>query len=432
MSDFGLEYLVEYSQVFDDAVPELPALLNGISRTRLLNVASFFLGFANRGSKFAHYRDFLQMFFSEENTKIGNDIYRRLSQVGKNPDAGIELISPQSILQLFEFCYNHLDENDTQTLAESEVNIFKAILVLNTLNNKTQEQGIDATKDEDEKVKLPALALAMSFPNSEFINSEITEILLGQFVRAVYLFEFLEQNDETKELLIAFLSHFNCATWKEYLKSIFPIAIAVVKAEKEGIIDIVIEHNDDFEKSCQFVDKLILSQDELLEEGYDFRAIRSKPLYKTAEGIYRVVYPLFVVELVFKGLYFKLREIHDGLDKDKKVKGGGISAVFIAIISQSKTSYIKHWKRSTESATTFNIAGLILRRSTECQRNQITISVMAIMHFCLNQKTFLLTEVSNQLLIMKSTRRSLERSYISILIRKVSKTKKRYCNYLIM
>ena|GEM_PF-4983802 len=58
-----VDYLIEYSMIFSDNLPEIENLLQGISQSTLLKTASFFLGFANKGSKYASAKDFLEMFF---------------------------------------------------------------------------------------------------------------------------------------------------------------------------------------------------------------------------------------------------------------------------------------------------------------------------------------------------------------------------------
>ena len=334
-----IDYLIEYRQVFDGEQPTVSDLLQGISRSMLLKTASFFLGFANIGSKFAHYKDFLEMFFAAENSDMANDIFEKVRAIEEKDQRGITFVSPQSILQLFEFAFNNLDDSNTQSSQEIEVSVFKAIVLLNQVNNQKQEEGMAGVKDEDDTIKLPALSIAMSYPNSEFINYEIAEVLLGQFVRAIYLFEFLEENEHTKVLLSSFLDAFECEDWREYLKTIFSIALVAVNKENEGVIDISITANEHFEKTCSFIDKLILSQEELMEEGYDFRSIRSSPLYRIEKGIYRVVYPLFLIELIFKGLYFKLREIHDGLPKGDKVPGSNFRSFYCDYFSEQALLY---------------------------------------------------------------------------------------------
>jgi hypothetical protein len=63
-SGFTLDILVTFSEVFDEEPKDLKAYLTGISRSKLLNVGAFFLGFANRNSEFKDYKEFFKYVFS--------------------------------------------------------------------------------------------------------------------------------------------------------------------------------------------------------------------------------------------------------------------------------------------------------------------------------------------------------------------------------
>jgi hypothetical protein len=335
----SFDYLIQYSQIFDDDPPELGTLLKGISRSTLLKAGSYFLGFANEGSAYSDFKDFLEMFFRAENAEIGNHVYKRILKLKETSSNEISFVNPQSILQLFEYSFNNLDETHSQSEAEAEVNTFKAIILLNQINNENQEKGLASTNGLDSGIQLAAISLAMSYPNSEFINYNLFEILIAQLVKAVYLFEFLENRDDTNPLLAAFLNSFNCKDWKEYLSRLLPLVVAVTNVKREGIIHIVIEKNEHFDRDVSFVNNLILSQEELLEEGFDFRAIRSRPLYSLEQGKYTVVYPLFVIEMVFKGLYFKLKQVHDTLPKEQKIKGSNFRSFYCDNFSEQELLY---------------------------------------------------------------------------------------------
>src|ERR1043165_6189768 len=92
-----VNYLLEYSKVFDEKPPELSALLDGISRSRLLQVASFFLGLANRDSEFQHYKDLIEMFFREENNDFAQGVYDKVYAIDQNQEEGIAIVSQQSM-----------------------------------------------------------------------------------------------------------------------------------------------------------------------------------------------------------------------------------------------------------------------------------------------------------------------------------------------
>ena len=151
-----------------------------------------------------------------------------------------------------------------------------------------------------------------------YIHFDIAEIWATQFIKTTYLFQFLETTDLTKPLLKAFLDYFNSATWQDYLKSLIPLTTSAIDNKNEAHTDIVIAPGEKFKEGCDFVEKLIVTEDEKLDEN-DFLSLRAKPFYKIQDGVYRIIFNLFVVEKIFKGVYFFLRDINNKLPNGVKV-----------------------------------------------------------------------------------------------------------------
>ena len=97
-----------------------------------------------------------------------------------------------------------------------------------------------------------------------------------------------------------------------------PLTISAIKNDKESHIDIVVPPGENFEKDCAFIEKLIVLENDELDEN-DFKTLRSKPFYKVQEGVYRIIFNLFVIEKIFKGVYFLLRDVNDNLPADIKI-----------------------------------------------------------------------------------------------------------------
>lgn len=311
--------LVEFSRVFDEAPANLQTYLTGISRKTMLTAASFLLGFYNRKSKFDDFRELLEMFFNAENNEFANEIYQKLRTCEVEVRVPLKIINPFSALQIFEFSFDHLTDEEIQSKAETERNIFKAILFQNEVNTTNQMAAFDSTAGMKIPYRVPYLSLAQSFPFSELINYDKGEVLAAQIVKSVFLFEFLASDGKTQALLAAFLNYFGCDSWQDYLKKVMPLVLTEIKNPREAHTDIVVEQGDHFEESCTFIEKLIITNEEALAD-YDFKKIRAKPFYKIEDGVYRIIFGLFNIEILYKGLYFKLSEINDTLPKAEKIK----------------------------------------------------------------------------------------------------------------
>lgn len=315
----SIKLLVEYSPIFGEQPKSLDHYLTGISRPRLLNVAAFFLGFSNRQSKFEDFKEFLSMFFCAENQKIAEELYNKLTALRRKYRTELTIINSQGSLQLFEYAFDNLTDVDTQTQAQAEVNIFKALLAINEQNTSKEKVAFQSTAHLADGTKPAGMTLAQTFPYSELVNFEITEVWAAQLIKSIYLFEFLESNAQTQELLKAFLKYFDCSNWKEFLLKILPIISSVIMAEREAHTDINVTKDKDFVKNCAFIDKLIVLDSEVVID-YDFKKLRAKPLYKISEGTYRIIFGLFIVELIHKGVFFKLAELNQLQPEATKIK----------------------------------------------------------------------------------------------------------------
>lgn len=311
--------LLEFEVAFPDEKPlAIEQYLSGGNRSIILNLAAFFLGFKNHKSKYADNREFFGMFFRKENNDFANQVYGRVKKFEKKGVA-IGIINPYSSLKLFEYYFSKSEEPIRQTDAEFEVNLFKAYLILNSEFTKKQSVAFPTSQESDEELKMPMFMFCMQYPISDKTNYDINLIWVTQVIKSIYLFQFLESHERTQALLTAFLEYFNCSTWHEYLKSLLPLTISATKRVKEAHTDIVVEVDENFEKNCSFIEKLIIQERDELDQN-DFITTRAKPFYKIKDGVYRVIFNLFVVEKIFKGVYFILRDVNKSLPVASRIK----------------------------------------------------------------------------------------------------------------
>lgn len=311
--------ILEFEVAFpDEEKLTVEQYLAGGSREVILNSAAFFLGFKSQKSNFSDNREFLGMFFRKENNNLANHIYEKIKEFEKK-GARIGIINPYSSLKLFEHFFSKSEEPETQSQAEFEVNLFKAYLVLNSEFTQKQSIAFSSAKESDEELKIPMMMFCMQYPVSDKTNYDINQIWTTQMIKSIYLFQFLESHEKTQPLLTEFLAYFNCPTWQEYLKSLIPLTTPAIKNEREAHTDIVVEPGDNFEQGCAFIEKLMIQENDELDQN-DFLTIRAKPFYKVKEGVYRIIFNLFVVEKIFKGVYFLLRDVNKTLPKASRIK----------------------------------------------------------------------------------------------------------------
>jgi len=326
MSDnINMSKAVKMGQIleFEVAFPEEEKLpiekyLAGGSREIILNAAAFFLGFNNQKSKFNDIRELLGMYFRKENNDFANKVYDNIKELEKKGKQ-IVIINPYSSLKLFESFFSKPEEPETQSQAEFEVNLFKAYLVLNSEFTDRQSVAFPTAQESDEELKIPVMLFCMQYPVSDKTNYDINQIWATQMIKSIYLFQFLESHEKTQPLLTEFLAYFNRPTWQKYLKSLIPLTTPAIKNEREAHTDIVVEPGNNFEQGCAFIEKLMIQENDEFDQN-DFLTTRAKPFYKVKEGVYRIIFNLFVVEKIFKGVYFLLRDVNKTLPKASRIK----------------------------------------------------------------------------------------------------------------
>lgn len=314
-----LKQLLEFEIAFPNEIPKtVEDYLMGGSKEIILNVAASFLGFRSRKSSFENPIAALGMFFREQNSKFANEVYDRIKNLENNGKEVI-IFNTYSSLRLFEIFFSiESQEVFSQTDEEFEINLFKALLVLNSDFTRKQSIAMQSTVKLGKELRFPMLMFCSSYPISDKVNYNLNETWITQCVKSILFFQYLENDDKTGNLLAEFINYFGCNTWREYLKKILPLTISFIKKETEGHTDIIVENSDNFKQDCEFIEKLSVDENDEFETP-DFLILRTKPFYKIKDGVYRIIFDLFLVEKIYRGVYFILRDLNKKLPKSKQV-----------------------------------------------------------------------------------------------------------------
>ena len=316
----GMVQLLEFKVAFPNEEPlSVEEYLNGGSKDLILKVAAFFLGSKSQDSKYHDNREFLGAIFGPENNALANSVNDKIIEIEKK-GTRVRIINTYTSMRIFESFFTKEEEPETQTHAEFEINIFKAYLTLNSEFTYNQDAAISSTEELDDELKIAMMMFCSDYPIADKENYNIKQVWGSQMIKTIFLFQYLEGNVATRPLLNAFLASFNKTTWQDYLKSFVSLTTPIIKDEKEGHTDIQITNDEDFQQNCSFLEKLIVHDyDEL--DANDFLTLRAKPLYKIENGVYRIIFDLFLVEKIFKGMYFSLRDTNETLPVGQKITG---------------------------------------------------------------------------------------------------------------
>ena len=318
-----LERLLEFEEIFPNETPQpLIDYLKGSSKEMIRGVATFFLSFNNVNTSHTN-KKLLKEIFSKENDEIRNFVYSKITNFKRN-GIDINIINHYSSLRLFELYYDFVEAEVSQTFEEFEINLFKVYLLLNTEWVKKQDQAINSVEkvketitEEFGKGAIPIIKVFTTFyPTFDKDNYDIMQSWVSQLYRSILFLKFISNHPKGGKLWSTFLDHNNCDSWQNYLKKLIPITLSAIKFDNERHTTISVVKDEYFEDNCDFIENIILEE---YDKDEDFRPLRENPIYKIKRGEYRIIFNLFVVQKLYKGLYFALKNINDSLSKSNKI-----------------------------------------------------------------------------------------------------------------
>lgn len=341
--------LLEFNQVFDEEPLTTSEYLTGISRAQLLTLGAFLLGFEKRSISIDGHKELLENWFSEGNQEFATRVYHKILALQEEYES-IQIINSFTSLQLFEHVFG-IDQKTTTPFSVSKVDferrLFKCYLLLNQINTSFDQRVNASVKSVHPDLKPAMFILTQQLAYMDTANYDISNVLVAQMAKAGLFFDFISSDTRVKPHLDTFLGDFEAPDWQSFLKKYMPIVGAVLGNEKETYTDIVVPEGEDFESSCGFFNRLILQDGNELSE-YDFVSLRSNPFYEIKKGIYRVIFSLFAVEKIFRGMYFLFSRINNSLPKEESIAdfksfyGNEFSEKFLFYKSLKK-SFPKGW-----------------------------------------------------------------------------------------
>lgn len=81
-----------------------------------------------------------------------------------------------------------------------------------------------------------------------------------------------------------------------------------------------------------------MDEKDKLDEN-DFLTLRARPFYKIKDGVYRIIFNLFVVEKLFKGIYFQLRIVNKQLPEKQQLNDDELRRLYCYDFSEKILLY---------------------------------------------------------------------------------------------
>lgn len=161
---------------------------------------------------------------------------------------------------------------------------------------------------------------------------------LYQVTQSFLFFKLLESTPKNQGLLNAFYSYFGIKSWKEYVRTVYSLALMSYK-EDTGVLRKTIETDPPGMLSLSVINKLSIdvnneifpysSKDEFDRDGNsDFRQFKSRPLLRLSNGNYVIHNTRLLIDRLFSSLYFDFQLIGEKLEEKHPDVAGLFTEVF--------------------------------------------------------------------------------------------------------
>lgn len=261
-----------------------------------------------------------------------NNFYSSKTTTGITYVAALDNMPIELLRKAFSIQYKKFN-NNTHDVKKLNYHILKLITQIN--------EELMIYKIEEKDKNLAALAYLNSASSYDILHFENKNEFTYQLIQAVRFFEYIETNDKYSMLLELFYKKYEIKSWREYIRTIF--SIAIMTSEKSGIIPKNLCFDVDSLITQSVLDKISIpsnidripykSKDEFDKEGNsDYRIFRDKPLFILENGDYAIHTPIFLIDRLYSGLYFDFINIA----KEMNNKTPDISNLFTSNFMEKK------------------------------------------------------------------------------------------------
>ena len=312
--------IVDFKKIFDDENSEdYLKKIENIPKKLLVDIASYLASFSPESDFVKDHKVLLSKWFGKENNGLANEINDKINQYKKVKSNNVGIVNPRTSLKLFETVLAHNQETNEISNTELEILLFKIYLAVNEQLNKNDNLIIESAKKFNHYPQHICLTIGISLPTSDISNYNLKSVFIGQVLKAIFLFEFLSEQDSAQVVLNSFFYRFKVTGYKGFLQKILPIAFFVIASQKEGSITFEVKNDENYKSNVDFLDNLTVNRIDYKDDDIDYLTLRANPLYKTDDSSYRVISPLFAIEKIFNGLYFLLKEINEAFDQASQI-----------------------------------------------------------------------------------------------------------------
>lgn len=309
---FKIAQMLEYQMIFSGKPLSSSEYIQRIGKEKVLMMSSFFANIDIMEMQ----KDpvaFIYDYFTPANQAFADNLVQvMMTQYGdslkNNPMAALNFINLIALYHIIDKALSLPDSqnSDYQVTAADQIEYMKMLFAENSNIVKRQE-AINNSKMQSMEDAIEQM-LACQIADWDYSHVRLEEASMSQIFKCVYFFQYAEQ--ALPMHLRQFCVQNGVGDWKEYARIIIGLFLPFDKYK--GATIVVPEGIPDYLQVRGILDKLSARQS-AEEDDYDFRQLRECPLYKRTDGNYMILSKLFLVEKLYKSLYFEFRAINEQL-----------------------------------------------------------------------------------------------------------------------
>lgn len=305
-------------------MPDLDALKSSLAKLNKQTLLECALTLLHNANSWLNINEFITHFFSKENEKFAHTVLHRYNEIISEFYTASNGVMPQvcvltkhSCLELLRivFSINFTGENLSDN-ATFQLEIFDLLLIANDITTPTP----NCPENIDENLKLAYNTLLNMSPYNDFTNIDATTNFMLQCHKSRLLFDFLDSQDNLRQMREMYLREIGCDCWEEYIFVLTKLFVLDHQDKSPKTRIVLDEDHPSFQHDKMLLDQFAFSSREKIpyEENVDYISFRNKPLIRFEENTYCVIDKNFLANRLYRSLFFGIKKQNDLIEKQYK------------------------------------------------------------------------------------------------------------------
>lgn len=295
--ELSLNKVLGYSEIFDDDKPSYEELLGNLPKEKSLELITHFhtqLHSNERNNRLQF--ELLEFWLQNQREEIHKLFFEAIIRESKD-NSIINFFNNISCLYTAQKILIYCDEEDRHFTYEDELNLLKAYLLISEEWTNESSKHIDKERDYKTEEDIIKLVLPSQLPIHE---NKLFKDFRIQFLKAIYLFEFMESDESFSDILEEFNSLKNVDQWGEYLVKILSLYIRDIDPPNtKSKLEV------DDESVRNLMDTFCINQTDVVDD-IDYLSLRNNPVFKTSDDNYLFLSLNFFIDKLYQGLLFDI------------------------------------------------------------------------------------------------------------------------------